>query len=126
MLRLAGDVQGRRILDAGCGSGPLAAALVARGAEVTGFDGSPAMLELARRRLGDSAQLRVHDLAQPLPYQSETFDDVVASLVLHYLKDWREPWPSFAACCGPAAGSSRWSPGKERIVAAATAAVVGD
>ncbi|SCE97037.1 hypothetical protein GA0074695_2557 [Micromonospora viridifaciens] len=27
MLRLAGDVSGRRILDAGCGSGPLSAAL---------------------------------------------------------------------------------------------------
>ncbi|MDG4815325.1 hypothetical protein O7628_07365 [Micromonospora sp. WMMD956] len=35
MLRLAGDVAGRRILDAGCGSGPLSAALRARGAVVT-------------------------------------------------------------------------------------------
>jgi SAM-dependent methyltransferase len=37
-LALAGDVAGRRILDAGCGSGPLFAVLRDRGAIVTGFD----------------------------------------------------------------------------------------
>ena len=50
MLDLAGDVTGRRILDAGCGSGPLSAALRDRGAIVTGIDSSAGMLELARRR----------------------------------------------------------------------------
>ncbi|MEV4847456.1 methyltransferase domain-containing protein [Micromonospora matsumotoense] len=48
MLRLAGDVAGRRILDTGCGSGPLSAALRARGAVVTGFDVSAGMVDLAR------------------------------------------------------------------------------
>ena len=38
MLALAGDVAGRRILDAGCGSGPVMAALRDRGAIVTGLD----------------------------------------------------------------------------------------
>jgi SAM-dependent methyltransferase len=88
MLALAGDVAGRRILDAGCGAGPLSAALRERGALVSGFDASVGMLELARRRLGDDADLRVADLGSPLPYADDTFDDVVASLVLHYLKDW--------------------------------------
>ena len=91
MLSLAGDVRGRRILDAGCGSGPLTAALLAQGAQVTGFDGSPAMIELAHRRLGDRVGLLVHDLAQPLPYEDQAFDDVIASLVLHYLEDWSAP-----------------------------------
>jgi len=88
MLALAGDVAGRRILDAGCGSGPLFAALRDRGAVVSGFDASAGMLELARRRLGDGADLRVADLGSPLPYPDDTFDDVVAALVLHYLEDW--------------------------------------
>ncbi|MEU5303471.1 class I SAM-dependent methyltransferase [Streptomyces noursei] len=88
MLALAGDVAGRRILDAGCGAGPLAAALRDRGAFVSGFDASAGMVELARRRLGDDADLRVTDLGSPLPYADDTFDDVVASLVLHYLEDW--------------------------------------
>lgn len=91
MLDLAGEVRGRRILDAGCGSGPLSAALRERGAVVTGFDLSAAMVELARRRLGPGADLRVHDLADPLPYDDAAFDDVVASLVLHYLEDWSQP-----------------------------------
>ncbi|MFE1836702.1 class I SAM-dependent methyltransferase [Streptomyces sviceus] len=89
MLALAGEVAGRRILDAGCGSGPLFAALRDRGALVSGFDASAGMLELARRRLGDSADLQVAALGNSLPYPDHTFDDVVASLVLHYLEDWR-------------------------------------
>jgi SAM-dependent methyltransferase len=88
MLALAGDVAGRRILDAGCGAGPLFAALRDRGAIVTGIDKSAGMLELARRRLGDDADLQVAELGSPLPFPDDTFDDVTASLVLHYLEDW--------------------------------------
>ncbi|WP_246050979.1 class I SAM-dependent methyltransferase [Nocardioides guangzhouensis] len=91
MLRLAGDVSGRRILDAGCGSGPLTAALRAQGAVVTGFDASTAMVALARQRLGDDADVHVADLGAPLPFGDDEFDDVVASLVLHYLEDWAGP-----------------------------------
>nr|WP_236572267.1 class I SAM-dependent methyltransferase [Nocardiopsis sp. FR4] len=88
MVALAGDVTGRRILDAGCGAGPLFAALRDRGANVTGLDASAGMLALARRRLGDDADLHVVDLSDPLPFADGVFDDVVASLVLHYLQDW--------------------------------------
>ncbi|MFJ7068162.1 class I SAM-dependent methyltransferase [Streptomyces sp. NPDC101115] len=88
MLALAGDVTARRILDAGCGSGPLSAALRDRGAVVTGIDVSAGMLALARRRLGDEVPLHLADLSEPLPFADGAFDDVVASLVLHYLEDW--------------------------------------
>ena len=88
ILALAGDVVGRRILDAGCGSGPLFAALRDRGALVTGFDSSTGMLEQARQRLGDDADLQVADLGSPLPFPDGAFDDVIAALVLHYLEDW--------------------------------------
>jgi SAM-dependent methyltransferase len=91
ILDLAGEVAGRRILDAGCGSGPISAKLRERGATVAGFDASAEMLELARRRLGPEADLRMADLAEPLPYPDGAFDDVVAGLVLHYLEDWTGP-----------------------------------
>jgi SAM-dependent methyltransferase len=91
MIDLAGDLNGRRVLDAGCGSGPLSAALRAKGAVVTGFDSSPAMVELARRRLGDDADVHVADISRPLPFADGVFDDVVVSLVLHYLRDWTTP-----------------------------------
>ena len=91
MVELAGDVSGHRVLDAGCGSGPLSAALRAGGAVVTGFDSSRAMVELARRRLGEDAALLVADIGRPLPFADGAFDDVVSSLVLHYLRDWTAP-----------------------------------
>lgn len=91
MVGLAGDIDGHRVLDAGCGSGPLTAALRDRGAIVTGFDLSSAMIELARQRLGADADLHVGDLGERLPFDDNAFDDVVASLCLHYLEDWAPP-----------------------------------
>src|SRR6476620_10792720 len=88
MIRLAGDVAGLEILDAGCGSGPLMEALRGKDAVVSGFDLSPAMVELARQRLGEDADVRVADLGAPLPYGDDAFDVVVASLSLHYVEDW--------------------------------------
>ncbi len=58
---------------------------------MTGFDSSSAMVKLARQRLGENAALHVADLSQPLPFADGAFDDVVASLVLHYLQDWTAP-----------------------------------
>jgi ubiquinone/menaquinone biosynthesis C-methylase UbiE len=88
IVELAGDVTGHRVLDAGCGSGPILADLRDRGAVVTGFDSSAGMLEQARRRLGADADLFLADLADPLPFPDGTFDDVVVSQALHYLADW--------------------------------------
>ncbi|HET9173646.1 MAG TPA: class I SAM-dependent methyltransferase [Actinospica sp.] len=92
VLDLAGDVTGRRILDVGCGAGPLTAALRDRGAIVTGVDPSAKMLELAKRRLGDTVPLHQAILGgDPLPFADDTFDDAVLCLVLHYLEDWQTP-----------------------------------
>lgn len=92
ILDLAGDVTGRRILDIGCGAGPLMESLLARGATVTGVEPSIGMLNLARKRLGDDADLHQGALGgDPLPFPDATFDDAVACLVLHYLEDWAGP-----------------------------------
>lgn len=91
LLRLSGDVSGLRVLDAGCGAGALITQLQDKGAEVSGFDGSAGMIELARQRLGDDVDLRVADLAAELPYGDSEFDIAVLSLVLHYLEDWAPP-----------------------------------
>ena len=92
VLDLAGDVAGRRILDVGCGAGPLLESLRDRGARVTGVDPSIKMLELARRRLGDDVALHQGALGgDPLPFPDDAFDDAIACLVLHYLEDWKAP-----------------------------------
>ena len=42
------DLQGRRVLDAGCGTGAMACELAKRGAEVVAIDLSPTLVDLAR------------------------------------------------------------------------------
>lgn len=58
---------------------------------MAGFDASQAMVALARERLTVEADLRVADLTQPLPYDTEAFDDPLTVLVLHYFEDWSQP-----------------------------------
>lgn len=89
-LRLLGDVRGRRVLDAACGPGFYLEELVARGAEAVGCDASPRMVELARRRLGAGADVRVHDLDAPLQWAADqSFDLVLCALALHYVTQRR-------------------------------------
>lgn len=91
VLGLLGDVEGSRVLDVGCGPGFYANELVNRGAQVVGFDASPTMVELARKRVGDGAEFRVHDLSQPLGWlEDESFDLAISALVIHYVDDRRQ------------------------------------
>ncbi len=87
-MALLGKVAGLRVLEVGCGSGILTTWLVDQGAEVTAMDVSPAMLGLVRHSVGERADLVVADLAAPLPFETASFDVAVASLVLHYVRDW--------------------------------------
>jgi len=80
------DLRGRRVLDAGCGTGALAVAAARRGAEVVAVDLSPTLVDLARDRLGPvgpgSVELRVGDLLEP---GLGAFDHVVAmDSLIHY------------------------------------------
>ena len=88
VLHLLGDVAGLRVLDAGCGPGFYAAELVARGAEVVGFDASPDMVRLAERRVGPGGTFRAHDLGRPLDWlDDEVFDAALLALVIHHVDD---------------------------------------
>jgi len=81
------ELSGRRVLDAGCGTGALAAALAARGARVVAVDLSPTMVELARQRssAGDGPamiEFLSGDMTDPGLGQ---FDHVVAmDSLIHY------------------------------------------
>ena len=55
VVKLAAVQSGNRALDLCCGTGDLALALAQRGAETTGLDFSPQMLEVAERRSKESA-----------------------------------------------------------------------
>lgn len=94
---LLGDVQGLRVLDAGCGPGINAKILTEKGAWVTGVDVSPRMLEEARKRCGERVVLHLADLAEPLSFlEDASFDRIFSSLAIDYVEDWmamfREFW----------------------------------
>jgi magnesium-protoporphyrin O-methyltransferase len=84
---LPSDLRGRRVLDAGCGTGALAVEVARRGAHVIAVDLSPTLIELARERqprlLGSgSIDFRVGDLLDPA---LGMFDHVVAmDSLIHY------------------------------------------
>lgn len=90
LLESLGDVRGRRVLDAGCGEGYLARVLSARGAQVTGIDLAPRLIEQARRRdPGGVIDYRVADLSRPLPGAVHSFDAVASYLVLNDVRGYR-------------------------------------
>ena len=96
ILSMVGEVEGRRVLDVGCAAGVLSELLVERGAEVVGIDLNPRLIERASERLAGRARFFVADITQPLPFESDAFDVVCASLVLHYIRDWGTPLREFA------------------------------
>ena len=87
VLAALGPVAGRRVLDAGCGPGFYAAALLSAGAEVVAFDASSAMVDLARTRVGTQAHVDLAELGAALPYADQSFDLAVCALVIHYVQD---------------------------------------
>jgi SAM-dependent methyltransferase len=101
-LSLLPPVQGRRVLDAGCGPGIYAEWLVDHGAEVVAFDLSPNMVHLARQRLADRAHLFQADITRPLDMLADqTFDLVLSPLVLDYVRDWAPVFREFARLLRP-------------------------
>lgn len=87
----AGD--GVRALDIGCGTGSLAVACARRGAQVTGIDISPLMLDIARQkvkqaRLEDSITLmEMSAIELDEKFEDGSFDTIMSSLTFSELSD---------------------------------------
>ena len=77
---------GMSVLDVGCGTGTHLDLYQQAGCEVFGIDSSPAMLEVARKKLGERATLHRDDALQ-MPYSSGTFDLVIVTLTLHEMSN---------------------------------------
>ncbi|MFM1848837.1 MAG: hypothetical protein RL417_2311 [Pseudomonadota bacterium] len=75
------------LLELGCGSGALLEALLPRDGKTIGVDYSRAMLDEAKRNLGEKAsgvELRLGEL-EHLPLADESVDVAVACMVLHHI-----------------------------------------
>jgi ubiquinone/menaquinone biosynthesis C-methylase UbiE len=76
-LRMVGRVQGKRVLDLGCGAGHNAIAIAQQGATVVAVDGSDAMLAHARRlskETGIKVEWRQSDLAELAWLRADSID----------------------------------------------------
>lgn len=86
---LPDDLSGRRLLDAGCGTGVLAVEAACRGADVTAVDLSPKLIALARERMPQSRQPKAGKIeflsGDMLSDALGRFDHVVAmDSLIHY------------------------------------------
>ena len=77
------DLRGRRLLDAGCGTGRLATALASQ-TRVWGIDASAEMLAVARERVPRNVRLKLARAEEP-PFKDGWFERVVYWLVIHLL-----------------------------------------
>jgi len=98
-LKALGPLQGKKLLDAGCGSGMFLALAAARGAEVVGVDAAAGLLAVATERL-PGADLRVGDIEE-LPFDNEQFDIVTAFNSIQYAADPMAAIRELARVCRP-------------------------
>lgn len=90
-LALLPSVQGRRVLDLGCGAGQLALHLATAGAaEVIGIDLSERMLKLARAERAHPRVSYQRVAIEDVTFPPERFELVTSSLAFHYVADYAD------------------------------------
>lgn len=100
------SVEGKRVLDAGCGIGEHVGWFLERGAEVVGVDASPEAVAIARDRFGDGhgdgAAFHCADLTEPMSFASDSaYDLTFANLVLDHVERWTPVFEEFERVLDP-------------------------
>lgn len=101
LARLGGIAPDATVLDVGCGTGRVTEALtelVPRG-RVLAMDASADMVELARRRLGDRAEVWCQDALEL--ELNEPVDAIVSTAALHWVGDHDRLWRQLARALRP-------------------------
>lgn len=88
MLAMLPELQGKKILDLGCGPGAYAEHFLDQGASVTAIDISEEMIEIVKGKFGDAVTAYATDLSKGLPKElNNSFDLVICPLTIHYIED---------------------------------------
>ncbi len=101
LARLEGLAADAAVLDVGCGTGRVTEALLALVPEgrVLALDASPAMVGLARERLGDRAEVWCQDVLDLA--LGEPVDAIVSTATLHWVSDHDRLWSRLAGALRP-------------------------
>lgn len=88
MDELIGDVQGKDILDLGCGDGKYGKSLLEKGAKTyLGVDGSTNMTNLAMQGI-ESPQMKIEQATiEKYQFEADRYDLVISRLVFHYIEN---------------------------------------
>ena len=90
LISLLPKLEGKIILDLGCGSGERCVDYIKRGAvKVTGVDISEKMLSVAQRENSDPHITYLKMPMEDINAINETFDVVISSLAFHYVEDFQ-------------------------------------
>lgn len=83
---LPDDLTGKRVLDAGCGTGALAVAVAERGARVTAIDISASLIEVASTRTPESLERQIdYRVGDMLVAEPASYDHIVSmDSLIHY------------------------------------------
>lgn len=95
------ELDGTRILDAGCGDGYYSSWLADQGGDVVGIDASEEMIDVASERYGDDATFQQADLTETLSFDDDSFDLIVCQHVLSHLPSLETPFAEFARILRP-------------------------
>jgi ubiquinone/menaquinone biosynthesis C-methylase UbiE len=89
MLEMLGDLNGKTLLDVGCGSGYLTAELAKNAKRVIGADFSANFISLCNQKYKDQNNLDFveHDVTNPFQYDDSSFDTITSKMVLQYVSD---------------------------------------
>jgi SAM-dependent methyltransferase len=88
ILSLLPEIKNKKILDVGCAGGWYTKYLLDHGADAMAIDVNKKMVEITKRRVQDKCHVIQADLNNKLDFiKDNSFDIVLASVVLHYLKD---------------------------------------
>ena len=86
MLQMLNPSRGKTLLEVGCGSGVGLLPFIEKGVLVTGMDPSPYMLDIARARVGQRADLH-RGAGEDLPFEDNSFHYVCINTTLEFVEN---------------------------------------